>query len=99
MKVALLGAGHIGQTIARLLHGSGDYRLTVIDRSADALARLALPGVATRVLGDAPGVAGNDAAAAEAALRSAIAGLYAAAPGAAAPGSAGSPAISNSSTP
>ena len=69
MKVALLGAGHIGQTIARLLHGSGDYRLTVIDRSADALARLALPGVATRVLGDAPGVAGNDAAAAEAALR------------------------------
>ncbi|MDC8786501.1 saccharopine dehydrogenase family protein [Roseateles koreensis] len=47
MKVALLGAGHIGQTIARLLHGSGDYRVTVIDKSAAALARLQAEGIAT----------------------------------------------------
>lgn len=73
MKVALLGAGHIGQTIARLLHGSGDYRLTVLDRSADALARLALPGVTTRAL-DGGAHAADDAHADEVALRSAIAG-------------------------
>ncbi len=40
MKIALLGAGHIGQTIARLLAHSGDYHVTVIDRSAPALAKL-----------------------------------------------------------
>jgi len=39
-RVALLGAGHIGQTIAGLLAGSGDYQVTVVDRSATALARL-----------------------------------------------------------
>ncbi|MBL8287443.1 MAG: saccharopine dehydrogenase NADP-binding domain-containing protein [Rubrivivax sp.] len=42
MRVALLGAGHIGQTIARLLQRSGDYEVTVVDRSEQAL-RL-LPG-------------------------------------------------------
>jgi saccharopine dehydrogenase-like NADP-dependent oxidoreductase len=41
MRTVLLGAGHIGQTIARLLARSGDYELTVVDRDADALARLA----------------------------------------------------------
>ena len=41
MRIALLGAGHIGQTIARLLSVSGDYELTVLDRDVDALARLA----------------------------------------------------------
>ena len=40
MRIALLGAGHIGQTIAQLLTSSGDYEVTVIDRSADALAKL-----------------------------------------------------------
>ncbi|WP_322881241.1 saccharopine dehydrogenase family protein [Pandoraea sputorum] len=35
-KIALLGAGHIGQTIARLLHDSGDYRVTVFDRNAQS---------------------------------------------------------------
>jgi saccharopine dehydrogenase-like NADP-dependent oxidoreductase len=40
MKVALLGAGHIGQTIARLLHATGDYRVTVADQSAHALEML-----------------------------------------------------------
>ena len=39
-RVALLGGGHIGQTIAGLLAGSGDYEVTVIDRSAAALHRL-----------------------------------------------------------
>ncbi len=48
MRIALLGAGHIGQTIARLLGGCGDYRVTVMDRDPNALARLA--GAATRVV-------------------------------------------------
>ena len=41
MRIALLGAGHIGMTITRLLAGSGDYRVTVMDKSATALDRLA----------------------------------------------------------
>ncbi|HSQ72447.1 MAG TPA: saccharopine dehydrogenase NADP-binding domain-containing protein, partial [Rubrivivax sp.] len=41
MRITLLGAGHIGQTIARLLATSGDFDLTVVDRSATALAKLA----------------------------------------------------------
>ena len=58
MRIVLLGAGHIGQTIARLLQGSGDYEVTVVDRSAQALQRLAADGArspATRVVdtGDA----------------------------------------------
>jgi saccharopine dehydrogenase-like NADP-dependent oxidoreductase len=49
MRITLLGAGHIGQTIAHLLGASGDYEVTVVDRSSEALAKLgALPGVATR---------------------------------------------------
>lgn len=39
-KIALLGAGHIGQTIARLLRDSGDYHVSVFDRSAQALAHV-----------------------------------------------------------
>jgi saccharopine dehydrogenase-like NADP-dependent oxidoreductase len=50
MNIALLGAGHIGQTIARLLQHAGDYKVTVIDRNAAALATLAGEGVATRVV-------------------------------------------------
>jgi len=49
MRITLLGAGHIGQTIARLLGGSGDYQVTVVDRSAEALALLAGEPAATRV--------------------------------------------------
>ena len=41
MRLALLGAGHIGQTIARWLAASGDYRVTVVDRDPAALAALA----------------------------------------------------------
>jgi len=47
MKIALLGAGHIGQTIARLLHGSGDYRVTVFDQNPQALAKLEAQGIRT----------------------------------------------------
>ena len=41
MRVVLMGAGHIGQTIASLLSNCGDYQVKVVDRSADALAKLA----------------------------------------------------------
>ena len=47
MKIVLLGAGHIGQTIARLLHGSGDYTVTVVDRAPGALALLGAEGIRT----------------------------------------------------
>ena len=47
MKVALLGAGHIGQTIARLLHASGDYAVTVLDKNPQALAVLSGEGIGT----------------------------------------------------
>ena len=50
MKIALLGAGHIGQTIARLLHDSGDYRVTVFDRNPAALAQLAAEGLGTHAV-------------------------------------------------
>jgi len=64
MKVALLGAGHIGQRIARVLHDSGDYRVTVFDQNANALAELAAEGVGAQVVGAglesiAPALAGQ----------------------------------------
>ena len=37
MRIVLMGAGHIGQTIATLLSATAEYELKVIDRSADAL--------------------------------------------------------------
>ncbi len=40
MRITLLGAGHIGQTIARLLSNSGHYSVTAVDRDAVALERL-----------------------------------------------------------
>ena len=49
MRITLLGAGHIGQTIARLLGHSGDYEVTVVDRSAAALDKLGGEPVKTRV--------------------------------------------------
>ncbi len=51
MRIALLGAGHIGQTVARLLADSGDYEVTVVDRDPLALSRLEGPRLATRVAG------------------------------------------------
>jgi len=67
MKIALLGAGHIGQTIARLLHATGDYQVTVMDKSAKYLAVLAAEGIATKEVDSEnkaalmAGVRGNDA--------------------------------------
>ena len=40
MKIALLGAGHIGHTIAHLLVNSGDYSVTVADQSGASLDKL-----------------------------------------------------------
>ena len=67
MKIALLGAGHIGQTIARLLSACGDYRVTVMDQSAAYLNTLATEGIATLEIDGADkaalvrGLQGNDA--------------------------------------
>jgi saccharopine dehydrogenase-like NADP-dependent oxidoreductase len=47
MKILLLGAGHIGQTIARLLSEAGDFAVTVVDENAAALRPLAALRVAT----------------------------------------------------
>ena len=49
MRTTLLGAGHIGQTIARLLSTSGDYQLTVVDRDPAPLEALAGLPLAARV--------------------------------------------------
>ncbi|OSJ19444.1 saccharopine dehydrogenase [Bradyrhizobium canariense] len=50
MKVALLGAGHIGQIIARLLHGCGDYQVTVFDRHEAPLRALRESGILVQTL-------------------------------------------------
>ncbi len=41
MRVVLMGAGHIGQTIAKLLSSTADYSVKVVDRSQEALRQLA----------------------------------------------------------
>ncbi len=49
--VVVIGAGHIGSTIAQLLSDCGDYRIAIADRSADQLAELAaLPRVEHKVV-------------------------------------------------
>ena len=63
MKIALLGAGHIGHTIARLLVESGDYQLTVVDQSKTSLDKLAKLDVNTAVVDT------SNASALEAAIR------------------------------
>jgi saccharopine dehydrogenase-like NADP-dependent oxidoreductase len=66
--VVVIGAGHIGSTIAALLSEGGDYRVTVADRSAAQLAALGdLPRVDHAVLDVADG----------AALRALLAGKFA----------------------
>jgi saccharopine dehydrogenase-like NADP-dependent oxidoreductase len=66
--IAIIGGGKIGSTIAQLLHRSGDYHVTVIDRAQAQLDQLeGCDGVATRVLDIA------DAAA----LQSALTGKFA----------------------
>ncbi len=48
--VIVVGAGHIGATIAQMLGGTGDYAVTVVDNDAERLAAISVPGVSTRVL-------------------------------------------------
>jgi saccharopine dehydrogenase-like NADP-dependent oxidoreductase len=50
MRVVLMGAGHIGHTIASLLSGCGDYQVKVVDRSAEALNALRHLPVKTAVV-------------------------------------------------
>lgn len=47
--IVVIGAGQIGRKIARLLEGTGEYRVTLADRSEAALHK-AGPGAATRLL-------------------------------------------------
>ena len=37
MKIAIVGAGLIGHTIAHMLRETGDYEVVAFDRDADAL--------------------------------------------------------------
>ena len=46
-RIILLGAGKIGETIAHLLHASGDYALTVADHDAARLSPIEALGVRT----------------------------------------------------
>jgi saccharopine dehydrogenase-like NADP-dependent oxidoreductase len=39
-EIVVIGAGKIGSTIAGMLAGTGDYRVTVVDRSTEQLAGL-----------------------------------------------------------
>ncbi|WP_377293523.1 saccharopine dehydrogenase C-terminal domain-containing protein [Rhizobium sp. SG2393] len=49
--IVVIGAGKIGYTIARILAGSGDYRVVVLDRSADQIAAFAAhPAIEARVV-------------------------------------------------
>ncbi|MGV1828568.1 MULTISPECIES: saccharopine dehydrogenase family protein [Rhizobium/Agrobacterium group] len=50
-NISIIGAGKIGGAIAHLLAETGDYRVTVADRSAEQLGKLALhPGIATALV-------------------------------------------------
>ena len=51
-RIAIVGAGKIGSMIAELLVGSGDYGVTVIDRSQSALDRLETAATVTKVAAD-----------------------------------------------
>ncbi|KND56808.1 Saccharopine dehydrogenase [Candidatus Paraburkholderia schumanniana] len=48
MKVALVGAGLIGQSIAHLLRETGDFEVVAFDRDENALALLDAQGIPTR---------------------------------------------------
>ena len=50
MRVVLMGAGHIGQLIASLLSGSGDYQVKVVDCSVVALKNLSHLKVTTELV-------------------------------------------------
>lgn len=48
MRVAIVGAGLIGHTIAHMLRETGDYEVVAFDRDPQALAKLAASGVVTQ---------------------------------------------------
>src|SRR6202007_2012744 len=60
-KIAVAGGGKIGIAIAELLGATGDYRVTVFDRDAEALERMPRSFVETRRsnTADAPEFAGQ----------------------------------------
>ncbi len=47
-EIVVVGAGKIGSTIADMLAATGDYRVTIVDRSAAQLAALDLPAAVQR---------------------------------------------------
>lgn len=57
-NIVVVGAGKIGSMIAELLGGSGDYAVTVIDRSQQQLDKLETRVPVTKVVAD---IAGGDA--------------------------------------
>ncbi len=61
MKIAIVGAGLIGHTIAHLLRETGDYQVVAFDRDAEALAKLAEAGIETRRVDSADANAIRDA--------------------------------------
>ncbi|CAM8782998.1 Saccharopine dehydrogenase [Burkholderia pseudomallei] len=61
MKIAIVGAGLIGHTIAHLLRETGDYEVVAFDRDADALAKLANEGIATQRVDSADAAAIREA--------------------------------------
>ncbi|SDQ60643.1 saccharopine dehydrogenase (NAD+, L-lysine forming) [Paraburkholderia fungorum] len=63
MKVAIVGAGLIGHTIAHMLRETGDYDVVAFDRDQHALDKLAAQGIPTRRVDSA------DAAALRAAIQ------------------------------
>ena len=66
--IVVIGAGHIGSTIAALLSGCGDYRITLADQSAEQLAMVgSLARVEHKVLDVTDALA----------LRTALAGKFA----------------------
>ena len=66
-SILIVGAGKIGATIADMLHETGEYAVTVADRSAEALGAVAERGTATLELDIADAVA----------LQNALKGRYA----------------------
>ncbi|MGN6142862.1 MAG: saccharopine dehydrogenase NADP-binding domain-containing protein, partial [Mesorhizobium sp.] len=46
--IVVVGAGKIGSTIADMLAATGDYRVTIVDRSAAQLAALEVPAAVER---------------------------------------------------
>jgi len=48
MKIAIVGAGLIGHTIAHMLRETGDYDVVAMDRDPHALDKLAAQGIPTR---------------------------------------------------